>query len=64
MIVWWILRRTALAFFLAPRYATPVLLGKSFRGHKKDMHLNRLRQVYDFDTLSGEAVRCSNNKRR
>ena len=20
--------------------------------HKKDMHLNRLRQVYDFDTLS------------
>ena len=46
------LRRTALAFFLAPKYATPVLSGKPFTGHKKDMHLNRLRQVYDFDTLS------------
>jgi heptosyltransferase II len=46
------LRRTALAFFLAPRYATPVLSGKSFIGHKKDMYLNRLRQVYDFDTPS------------
>ena len=68
------LRRTALAFFLAPRYATPVV---SLRGavgdvaiflkrllrfarndtvsiHKKDIHLNRLRQVYSFDTLSGE----------
>jgi ADP-heptose:LPS heptosyltransferase len=48
------LRRTALAFLLAPRYATPVLLGKSFTGHKKDGHLNRLRQVYDFDVLSPE----------
>src|SRR5476651_1798910 len=34
------LRRTALAFFLSPRYATPVLSGKSFIGHKKDMYLN------------------------
>ena len=46
------LRRTALAFFLVPRYSTPVFWGKSLAGHKKDMHLNRLRQVYDFDDLS------------
>ena len=46
------LRRTMLAFFLRPRYATPVLSGKSFTGHKKDAHLNRLRQVYDFDAFS------------
>ncbi len=46
------LRRTALAFFLAPRYATPLFSGQSFKGHKKDMHLDRLRQVYDFDVLS------------
>src|SRR5665213_2323812 len=38
------LRRTALALFLMPRFATPVIAG-SLRGHKKDMHLNRLRQV-------------------
>jgi heptosyltransferase-2 len=44
------LRRTALALFLVPRYSTPVFLGKSLAGHKKDAHLNRLRQVYDFDT--------------
>ena len=46
------LRRTALAFFLAPRYATPVIFFKTIQGHKKDIHLNRLRQVYDFDTTS------------
>jgi len=45
------LRRTALAFFLAPRYATP-LINETIGAHKKDMHLNRLRQVYDFDTPS------------
>jgi heptosyltransferase-2 len=43
------LRRTALVLFLMPHFATPVLSGKSFIGHKKDMHLNRLRQVYDFN---------------
>lgn len=45
------LRCTVLAFFLASRYATPVI--NSSKGpmqmHKKDIHLNRLRQVYDFD---------------
>jgi len=46
------LRRTALAFLLTPRYATPVLLGRPFKGHKKDVHLNRLREVYDFDLTS------------
>jgi heptosyltransferase II len=46
------LRRTALALFLMPHFATPVLSGKSFPGHKKDAHLNRLRQVYSFDGLS------------
>jgi len=48
------LRRTALAFFLAPRYTTPLFSGEFFTVHKKDIHLNRLRQVYDFDTLSEE----------
>jgi len=43
------LRRTALTFFLAPCFATPLLSVKPFIGHKKDAHLNRLRQVYDFD---------------
>ena len=46
------LRRTALGLLLLPRYATPVITGKSFTGHKKDAHLNRLRQVYAFDDIS------------
>ena len=46
------LRRTALAFFLMPHFATPVIFGKSFKGHKKDAHLNRLRQVYPFENVS------------
>jgi len=59
------LRRTGLALFLRPRYSTPIsevswqtlLLGAKpsvpMGGrHKKDMHLNRLRQVYDFDSFS------------
>ena len=51
------LRRTALRLLLAPRYATPVidfpsLVQRGVRGvHKKDIHLNRLRQIYDFDSL-------------
>ncbi len=49
------LRRTALALFLMPRYATPIMTS-SIPGidkvHKKQMHLNRLRQVYDFDAFS------------
>ena len=48
------LRRTALAFFLMPKYATPVLFGRTFKGHKKEGHLNRLRQVYDYGSLSIE----------
>jgi heptosyltransferase-2 len=46
------LRRTALVFFLRPRYATPLIFFKTIQGHKKDIHLNRLSQVYDFDTTS------------
>lgn len=46
------LRHTALALFLLPRYATPVITRGSFKGHKKDAHLNRLRQVYAFDNAS------------
>lgn len=53
------LRRTALAFFLMPRHATPVIdcfalwaRNDTVGIHKKDAHLNRLRQVYDFDALS------------
>jgi len=46
------LRRTALALFLMPRYATPLLFGRSITGHKRDMHLGRLRQLYDFDRPS------------
>ena len=45
------LRRTALALFLMPRYATRVFSGKVFEGHRKDVHLDRLRDVYDFDAL-------------
>jgi len=45
------LRRTALALFLMPHISTP-LVAASIGVHKKEMHLNRLRQVYDFDTLS------------
>jgi len=51
------LRRTALALFLWPRYATPVLAGSHPKGHKKESHLDRLRQVYGFDAVSNE--RCS-----
>jgi heptosyltransferase-2 len=48
------LRRTALPLFLCPKYATPVIFqGNDTKGmHKKDMHLNRLRQVYNFDVPS------------
>ena len=65
------LRHTALAFFLRPKYATPVIqisvfarsprlkhsgvncaTKQSLPVHKKDVHLNRLSQVYAFDTLS------------
>ena len=41
------LRRTGLALFLLPKYSTP-LKGKSLGAHKKAMHLNRLRELYDF----------------
>lgn len=46
------LRRTMLAFFLMPKFATPVLFENPLKGHKKDMHLNRLRQVYYYDDPS------------
>ena len=46
------LRRTLLGWLLRPKYATPVLLKKNDTAgvHKKDIHLNRLRQIYNFDT--------------
>jgi len=58
------LRRTLLGWLLRPKYATPVFLVRAKGGpafgvvsslksasqHKKDMHLNRLRQIYNFDT--------------
>jgi len=49
-------RKTALSFFLFPRFATPVITLRqdSELRHKKGIHLNRLRQVYDFDAISGE----------
>ncbi len=45
------LRRTALGFFLMPRYAAPVFFQshQALAGHKKQMHLDRLRQVHAFD---------------
>jgi len=47
------LRRTLLGWLLWPQYATPVLLGHHTMGpHKKGIHLNRLRQVYDFEAPS------------
>ena len=46
------LRSAVLSLFLAPRYASPVLAGNAFKGHMKDRHLDRLRQVYEFDSLS------------
>jgi heptosyltransferase-2 len=52
------LRHTALALFLAPKYATPVIQLKEIASslksapqHKKEAHLNRLREVYDFEEL-------------
>jgi len=43
------LRRTMLPILLMPKYATPVIKYPS-KTHKKDIHLNRLRQVYQFIT--------------
>lgn len=45
------LRRTGLALFLMPKYAAP-LTAPALEAHKKLMHLNRLRQVYDFESPS------------
>ena len=50
------LRKTALAFFLNARYRTPLILANSNRGHKKEQHLNRLRQVYAFDSKAREKL--------
>ncbi|MBF0510783.1 MAG: glycosyltransferase family 9 protein [Candidatus Omnitrophica bacterium] len=42
------LRRTMLGLLLWPKFATP-LWGQDIKAiHKKEIHLNRLRQVYDF----------------
>jgi ADP-heptose:LPS heptosyltransferase len=48
------LRHTMLPVLLWPRYATPVLFDRSFKGHKKEVHLNHLRRVYDFEAPSME----------
>jgi len=46
------LRRTMLGLFLRPKYATPLMVLRKSKGmHKKDIHLNRLRQVYDFKSI-------------
>ena len=45
------LRRTMLPFFLSAEVChAGRIFWNALRGHKKDMHLNRLRQVYDFDS--------------
>ncbi len=43
------LRHTLLPLLLWPKYATPFWGGNFFKGHKRDRHLNRLRQVYDYN---------------
>jgi len=45
------LRRTMLPILLLPRYSTPAINFKSIGGHKKEIHLNRLSQIYYFDQL-------------
>jgi heptosyltransferase-3 len=42
------LRRTMLGWLLRPKFATPVFSKGQVGTHKKDVHLNRLRQVYDY----------------
>jgi len=47
------LRRTMLALLLSPRFATPAVFYNDRKElHKKDAHLYRLRQVYDFEAVS------------
>ena len=46
------LRHTMLSFFLRPGYSTQLISGRLFKGHKREIHLNRLRQVYEFDLVS------------
>lgn len=46
------LRHTMLGWLLRPRYATPVFRNGDVGTHKKDVHLNRLRQVYDHGTYA------------
>jgi len=54
------LRHTLLGWLLGAKYTTPVfsvsLRAKRSNLHKKDIHLNRLRQVYDFDTTSAKPL--------
>jgi len=48
------LRRTGLTLFLWAKYSTPLLGSKLLIGHKKEGHLNRLCQVYDFGSISNK----------
>jgi len=48
------LRHTMLPILLMAKYTTPVILKKTFEGHKKERYLNHLRQVYHFDSPSEE----------
>ncbi|MDE2009124.1 MAG: glycosyltransferase family 9 protein [Candidatus Omnitrophica bacterium] len=48
------LRRTMLPVFLMPKYATPVASFHSFKGHKRQAHLNHLRRVYHFDRQASQ----------
>jgi heptosyltransferase-2 len=55
------LRHTMLPILLHPKYSTPVLKG-IIPAHKKDIHLNRLRQLYDYDVPSPEKYAIQTTK--
>ncbi|MBF0490792.1 MAG: glycosyltransferase family 9 protein [Candidatus Omnitrophica bacterium] len=44
------LRNSMIGYFLTPRWLTPPLLVADKKSHLKDLHLNRLRSLYDFQT--------------
>jgi len=61
------LRRTMLPVFLLPKYGASLramLFGsrQSPQEHKKDAHLNRLRQVYDFESLGPKPIAVMTTK--
>jgi len=56
------LRHTLLGWLLRPKYATPVVVKRSFQGHMKDKHLDRLRQVYAYDAPASRACAIQTGK--